>query len=310
MGLGVVLAALIALVVVVILIASLLRGGGTGGPGPTLPGRPTAQPADCPDVQVISIPGTWESSATDSPTAPHANRRSLMLQVSGPLQRQYKTGRATVYTVPYVAQFHNPVAVPPDGQVTYAASRKQGTDRAVAEITRVYKHCPLTGFVLMGFSQGATIAGNIASDIGNARGPIPAENVLGVGLVSDSRRVQGEAKAIGPDPEGQGVEILFGGLSLMGVDLQGKRDGAFGTLAARTVSICGSRDPICNEPDRPLNPLNIVGNVTQLASVLTMNSHALYGTTSDWQLGGQTAPRWLLGWARGLIDAAPTPKHN
>ncbi|GAA4386172.1 cutinase family protein [Tsukamurella soli] len=310
MGLGAVLAAIIAIVVVVILIASLLRPGvGPSPVGPT-PGRPTAQPADCPDVQVISVPGTWESSANDDPIHPHANPRALLLQVTGPLQRAYPTSRAAVYTVPYVAQFHNPIAIPPDGQETYAASRAQGTGRAVAEITRVHAHCPLTGFVLMGFSQGATIAGNIASDIGNGRGPIPAADVLGVGLISDSRRVRGEATAIGPDPDGQGVEVLFGGLDLMGVDLQGRRPGGFGTVAGRTVTICGARDPICNEPDHPLNPLDIIGNVTQLATVLTANSHALYGTTSDWQLRGQTAPRWLLAWARGLIAAAPTPPHT
>ncbi|EUA24849.1 cutinase family protein [Mycobacterium xenopi 3993] len=31
--------------------------------------------------------------------------------------------------------------------------------------------CPLTSYVLVGFSQGAVIAGDIASDIGNGRGP-------------------------------------------------------------------------------------------------------------------------------------------
>ncbi len=310
MGIGAWLAAVIAIIVIAILVASLLRGPSTRPTGPTIPGRPTSQAADCPDVQVISVPGTWESTSTDDPIHPHFNRRALLLQVTAPLERMYATHRAAVYTVPYVAQFHNPIAVPPDGQETYAASRAQGTARLVAELNRVYQHCPLTGFILMGFSQGATIAGDVAGDIGNALGPIPAENVVGVGLISDSRRVRGEATAIGPDPEGQGVEVLFGGLNLMGVDLKGKRPGGFGSLAGRTATICGARDPICNEPDRPLNPLDIIGNVTQLATVLTMNSHALYGTTSDWSLDGQTATHWMLSWARGLIDAAPVPPHQ
>ena len=32
--------------------------------------------------------------------------------------------------------------------------------------------CPLTSYVIVGFSQGAVIAGDMASDIGNGRGPV------------------------------------------------------------------------------------------------------------------------------------------
>ncbi|GAB3134130.1 cutinase family protein [Tsukamurella serpentis] len=301
-GIAVAVAALIAIVVVVMLIISTLRK-----PEVTPPGPPTGtQAADCPDVEVLSFPGTWESSAADDPMRPTANPRSLMLSVSNPLQKRYPRTRAEVWTLNYTAQFHNPIAVPPDGQMTYQASRQQGTDRAVAQITKVSQRCPRTAFVFVGFSQGATIAGNIAASIGAGRGPIAAERLLGVGLISDSRRVQGEGRAIGPDPAGEGVEVTFSGFSFSGVDLQGKRDGGFGSVNDRVVTICGSNDPICNQPRGGL--LGLATGLPQVVSTITQNSHAAYGTTANWSLDGKTAPQWLTGWAVGVIDKAPKTK--
>lgn len=304
-GIAVIIAAIIAIIVVITLVISILRRPGTTPPTPP---TATAQPADCPDVQVLSVPGTWESSATDDPVHPKFNPRSLMLQVTNPLQKRYAPARADVWTVPYVAQFHNPVAVPPDGQTTYQASRQQGTDKMVAKMTQVSGHCPLTGFVLMGFSQGATIVGNVAAQIGAGKGPIAQERVLGVGLISDSRRVQGEGTPIGPDPAGEGVEVTFAGISGFGVDLQGKRDGGFGTVNDRVVTICGSNDPICNQPKGGL--LGLATGLPQVISTITQNSHALYGTTANWSLDGKTATQWMTGWAVGVVDKAPKPKHN
>jgi len=301
-GIAVIIAAIIALIVVGTLLWSMLRK--PEAPPPEEPKGPHA--ADCPDVQVISFPGTWESSATDNPDRPTFNPRSLMLQVTNPLDKRYDDLRADVWTVNYAAQFHNPIAVPPDGQMTYQASRQQGTDRAVAKINAVKQKCSRTGFVLMGFSQGATIAGNIAAQIGAGKGPITADRLLGVGLISDSRRVQGQGKAIGVDPEGEGVEVTFAGFSFSGVDLQGKRDGGFGSVNDRVVTICGSNDPICNQPKGGL--LGLATGLPQVISTITQNSHAAYGTTANWSLDGKTATQWMTGWATGVIDKAPKTK--
>ncbi len=301
-GIAIIIAAIIALIVVGTLLWSMWRKPGTTPPGP-----PTGtQAAGCPDVQVISFPGTWESSAKDSPENPTFNPRSLMLQVSKPLQKRFPGSRADVWTVPYAAQFHNPIAIPADGQMTYQASRQQGTDRAIAKMTAVKDKCPLTGFVLVGFSQGATIAGNIAAQVGAGKGPIAAERLLGVGLISDSRRVQGQGRAIGADPDGEGVEVTFSGFSFSGVDLQGKRDGGFGSVNDRVVTICGSNDPICNQPKGGL--LGLATGLPQVISTITQNSHAAYGTTANWSLDGKTATQWLTGWATGVIDKAPKTK--
>lgn len=90
-----------------------------------------------------------------------------------------------MYTVPYVAQFSNPIALPPDGQESYNNSRAAGTEATIDVMERRYAECPLTTYVLAGFSQGAVIAGDVAARIGAGDGPVPADLVLGVGLIAD-----------------------------------------------------------------------------------------------------------------------------
>ncbi|CAM3849675.1 cutinase family protein [Tsukamurella ocularis] len=310
---------IIALVLLAILVGTWLR------PGPELPlvspdssssspsataARPTSQPADCPDVQVISVPGTLESSSKDDPYRPTFNPNSLMLKVTAPLAAALPDSRADVWTTPYVAQLSNPVAIPPDGQVSYEKSRTEGYDKSVAQMKKVYDKCKLTGFVLMGFSQGAVIAGDIAGEIGAGKGVVPAENILGVGLISDGRREPGDARTAGPNPPGVGVEVAYGGFSFGSLALRGKREGGFGAVKDRTVSLCGNKDPICNQPKDIFQAGNIATTLPELQKVLTGNSHALYATTTDWSSNGQTATQWLQGWARGVIDKAPKPPHS
>ncbi len=159
---------------------------------PTTPGtkpRPEFQDASCPDVQLISIPGTWESSPQLDPFNPTQFPIALLLNVTNPIRQQFGTDRLEVYTVPYTAQFHNPLSS--DGQMTYNDSRAEGTQNAVKAMTDMNNRCPLTSYVLVGFSQGAVIAGDIASDIGNGRGPVDADLVLGVTSIADGRRQTG-----------------------------------------------------------------------------------------------------------------------
>lgn len=75
--------------------------------------------------------------------------------------------------------------------MSYNDSRAEGTRAMVAAMTDMNNRCPLTSYVLIGFSQGAVIAGDVASDIGNGRGPVDEDLVLGVTLIADGRRQQG-----------------------------------------------------------------------------------------------------------------------
>lgn len=275
-------------------------------PPPTPP--PSAQPASCPDVQVIAVPGTWESSRTDDPFNPTANPNSLMLNITRPLQSEFGPQRAQVYTVPYVAQFSNPIAIPPDGQVSYNLSRSEGTAKATEVMAGMHAQCPLTSFVLTGFSQGAVIAGDIAATIGAGNGPVPADLVLGVGVIADGRR-DPSTPTYGPPVAGVGAEVALAGLKLPGITMTGARPGGFGALADRAVQICAPSDGVCDAPLAALKPGNWMASAARVAEYVNNPVHALYNTfrVDD---TGITATQWMTNWIAEKVRSAPAPAHE
>lgn len=312
------LIAVIAIVLIVIWVKGLFgepptspRGGGSSTQTTTPPNRPQAQPADCPDVLTLVVPGTWESTATDDPLNPKAKPASLLLRVSQAVQNQFPESRTTVYTVPYIAEFRNPANLG-DRQAFYNDSRRQGYQRAAGKIISTHDRCPLTRYVIIGFSQGAVIAGDLASAIGNGRGNIlpqsDADLVLGVGLIADGRREDDGQRNIGPNPPGVGAEVALAGMGTLvpGTTMTGARTGGFGDLQSKVVSICAPGDLICDAPT-VTNPL---GAVSELAKSLNNPVHAMYATPKYWSLQGATATQWMYGWVSGLIKTAPRPAHN
>ncbi len=282
----------------------------TSGPTTGKP-RPEFQDASCPDVQMMSIPGTWESSPVLDPFNPTQFPIALLLNVSNPIRGQFGTDRLEVYTVPYTAQFHNPLSA--DGQMNYNDSRAEGTRNAVKAMTDMNNRCPLTSYVLVGFSQGAVIAGDMASDIGNGRGPVDADLVLGVTLIADGRRQTAVGQDIGPNPPGQGAEITLNEvpmLSSMGLTMSGPRPGGFGVLNDRVNEICATGDLICSAPEEAFSIANLPKTLEVLAGGAGQPVHAMYATTQFWNLGGQPATAWTLDWTQKVIDNAPHPKHG
>src|SRR5271170_6195688 len=110
--------------------------------------RPASQDASCPDVQLIAVPGTWESSLQDNPLNPIQFPKALLLNITRPISDQFNSSRVEVYTVPYTAQFHNPLSG--DQQMSYNDSRAEGTRAAVKAMTDMNNKCPLTNYVLAG----------------------------------------------------------------------------------------------------------------------------------------------------------------
>ncbi|QLY31170.1 cutinase family protein [Nocardia huaxiensis] len=304
---------IIGAIIIAILLIWSLAAGLLRPPKPTPPGKeePTSQPADCPDVFLLSVPGTWESNSNDDPYNPSANPVSLMLNISNPIRERFPNERLEVYTVPYVAQFSNPIAVPPDGQASYNVSRTEGTGRATARLKEVYDHCPLTTYVFAGFSQGAVIAGDIAESVGAGKGPVPANKVLGVMLIADGRRdvgQPGQATEIGQSPGGVGAEVALKGFNMLGITMTGPRSG-FGDLTDRTYTICAPGDLICDAPKNALAPVNVLGSIGTLVKAVGNPVHSLYNgfVVDD---NGTTATQWTVGWATGLIENAPHPAHS
>src|ERR1700760_2453402 len=326
--LALIAAAAVALVVglVILAVVGVLRqrqGAPTAGPpsivpptntgSPSHPHKPRTAPQDssCPDVQLIAIPGTWESSLQDDPLNPVQFPKALLLNVTRPIREQFNSSRVETYTGPYTAQFHNPLSG--DTQISYDQSRAEGTRAAVKAMTDMNAKCPLTSYVLVGFSQGAVIAGDIASDVGNGRGPVDDDLVLGVTLIADGRRQQGVGRDIGPNPPGEGAEITLYEvpvLSGLGLTMTGPRPGGFGTLNSKTNEICGVGDLICAAPQDAFSLANLPNTLNTLAGNAGQPIHALYATPQFWSVDGQAATDYALSWAQGLVENAPHPKHG
>ncbi|MGO8965554.1 carboxylesterase Culp6 [Mycobacterium sp.] len=273
--------------------------------------RPASQDSSCPDVQLIAVPGTWESSLQDDPLNPVQFPKALLLNVTRPISGQFNSSRVEVYTVPYTAQFHNPLSG--DQQISYNDSRAEGTRATVKAMTDMNNKCPLTSYVLVGFSQGAVIAGDIASDVGNGRGPVDDDLLLGATLIADGRRQQGVGQDIGPNPPGEGAEITLHEIPVLdglGLTMTGARPGGFGELNGKINEICGPGDLICAAPPEAFSLANLPRTLDILAGGAGQPVHALYATTQFWNLDGQPVTEWALNWAHDAIENAPHPKHG
>ena len=121
--------------------------------------------------------------------------------------------------------------------------------------------CPLTSYVIVGFSQGAVIAGDIASDIGNGRGPVDADLVLGVTL--DRGRPQAGRRRPGHRPQPRRGRVPRSRCRRcrrcpsLGLTMTGPRPGGFGALNDRTNQICGAGDLICAAPEGAFSIVNL-----------------------------------------------------
>lgn len=257
------------------------------------------QPEYCPDVEFIAAPGTWESKAGDDPINPTANPRSYMLTITRPLQEQHDPARVKVWTLPYTAQFRN---INANNEMSYDDSRNEGQSVLERELRDVHAECPLTDFIMAGFSQGAVIAGDVANRIGTGQGAIPPERVRGVALVADGRRQAGVGQSVGNPVAGVGAEIALQPLSgiiqaiVPGASMRGPREGGFGALDNRVFQICAPGDSICDAPE------NVTNAIARAQDLVKPNvAHATYATNKN-VIPGATASTWIVDWANGLIN--------
>ena len=245
------------------------------------------------------MPGTWESAPDDDPVHPTFNPNSLILKASAPLQERYSPDDVKVWTVPYTAQFRN---IHAQHEMTYDDSQAEGRDRINAELSHMHGECPETKFIFMGFSQGAVIAGDIVSDIGNGRGVVPADSVLGAALLADGRREPGKGVMPGAPIAGLGAEVVLAPVNLLvqpivpGATMRGGREDGFGELNDRVQDICAPGDTVCDAPPG-------LGDALARAQeyVAANGAHATYADNPG-IIPGTTSVAWTTEWAAGLID--------
>ena len=100
-------------------------------------------------------------------------------------------------------------------------------------------------------------------------------------------------------------------LSALGLTMTGPRPGGFGMLNDRTNEICATGDLICAAPESAFN----ITKLPQDAGGARRRRRASRSTPCTprrdfWNLDGEPATQWTLGWAQNVIDNAPHPKHG
>ncbi|MGW5148249.1 cutinase family protein [Rhodococcus koreensis] len=235
----------------VALIATVTVAG--GGVVLTAPALVNAAPMDCAAAFNLFIPGTWETDENADPNRPVG----MLAPIAEAITAQ-NGARAQIYMLPYMARAF-------DNGHTYADSKLDAVSKATAVLKSYADKCQGAKITITGYSQGADAAGDLASAIGNARGPVDADRVLGVALIADPGAGTQGAATVGPKTSGEGIA--------------GPRSQGMGTLSGRVASICDPNDLYCSI-QKGANPF-----LGSLGSILSKTP----GTTGAGAGGGNAA---------------------
>ena len=218
----------------------------------TAPAIASAQ-SGCGATFNLFIPGTWETSESADPDEPVG----MLKPVADALKVAHGSA-AEVYTLPYMARAF-------DNGHTYADSKADALAKSKKILSKVENACPKTKFTIVGYSQGADAAGDLASEIGNGKGPVNAGRVLAVGLLADPGAGTKGSATVGPRTSGQGIAD--------------PRPQGMGSLSGRVASICDPGDLYCSI-EKGSSP--ILGS---LGSILTESPS---GVATDTLAGGNS----------------------
>lgn len=162
----------------------------------------------CAPLIMVGVPGTFETDRAQDPNKP----TGLLGSLAAPMREQ--GGFSETY-IPYTA----------DAGVSgtsYAKSVQYGTEKTVNTITDIANRCHGSRIVLTGFSQGADIAGDVATMIGQKQVPVDPAIIAGVVLFADPQRAENSNILVGssntvptmPDVVGKAVEHVISDPSL------------------------------------------------------------------------------------------------
>ncbi|WP_413768777.1 cutinase family protein [Rhodococcus pyridinivorans] len=232
-----------------LIVTTIVGGGCTLSTAPAVAQTGTN---DCVPTFNLLIPGTWETDENADPAVPVG----MLAPVAHALQSAHGDA-VEVHTLPYMARAF-------DNGHTYADSKADAVSRATRVLEDVAQSCPRTKFTLTGYSQGADAAGDLASDIGNGRGPVDASRVLAVGLLADPGAGTPGTATVGPRTSGHGIAD--------------PRPQGMGALSGRVASICDPGDLYCSI-EKTSNPLigslgSILSKTPSLGNVTTPGSNA------------------------------------
>ncbi|MFD6860086.1 cutinase family protein [Rhodococcus sp. NPDC060090] len=198
--------------------------------GLTVPvGTASAEPVPgCADRYVLAVDGTKgfrtpDSIDPDSPLAEISDR------YRGPgTVVEHIPYPAVVVPMPSTGSHDDGDGIDDDGAIAYDRSKQVGHERLRETIAARHSTCPDADLLILGYSQGASIAGDVLAEIA-ADESVPPDRISGI-LYSDPR-------------DTRGIETLFPGPVVPGVTLGGARS-EFGQIPVQRICIEG--DAVCD----------------------------------------------------------------
>lgn len=130
----------------------------------------------CAPNMFIGVPGTFEINRDDDPSKPVGLLGNFIEPLSSALGGQLS------------ATFVNYDADSGVNGTAYQRSVNSGVKKTLATAVDVAERCEGAQIFMAGYSQGAEIAGDVATDIGQRRTPIDPGRIGGVVLFSDPKR--------------------------------------------------------------------------------------------------------------------------
>lgn len=236
-----------------------------------------ADPSDgCAPYEIVAVPGTWETTSTANPDVPVGMLKTVTEQITNA-----SSNAIHVSFLPYDATAFNQ-------GVSYAASADSGMTALNKLLTDRGSRCSSADFGLIGYSQGADIAGDVAAAIANGDGPISKSKLRGTVLIADPNRGTPGEQPVGPNPPGHGIA--------------GPREQSFSGIDVRTI--CAPEDLYCATPadDKLLNSLGSVLGSAELADSDKAPSNSADSSTAS--ALGKLNPEGVQKNTAALVDAA------
>jgi pimeloyl-ACP methyl ester carboxylesterase len=198
----------------------------------------TAFGKPCAAVYIIVVPGSYETEDLGSMSTAV---KSVFDEAE--ITEENTDGSVDVHYIDYPARIVDALAAvaaavtksPIELGRAYKESKDDGYDATWSTMNHYGQQCVDSKFVLLGYSQGAHIAGDIAATIANEGTPVSADRVRGVHLLADPARDGGYEPLVGDASGSNGLAVL--------AKLNGRN---FGSLSDRTIQYCMRDDAVCD----------------------------------------------------------------